>query len=231
MKVSIFQPTYLSWFGFYKAISWADKFVFLDDVQFENHSWQSRNRIKSAVGELMLTVPIIRNFPQNVNQVKINYSYDWIKNHLKSIQLNYSRTPFFNDFFPLLKSVYEVRPEKLIELNINIIKGICDFLEVEVDFYYSSALGVGEFNKNRKIIAILKELSASQYLYAEGAWEYMEKELYIYQDNKIQLLPLKFIQPVYSQLFGEFIPNLSIIDMIFNCGKNKTAESIKNIKL
>lgn len=95
MKVSIFQPTYLSWLGFYKAIAWADKFVFLDDVQFENHSWQSRNRIKSATGELILTVPIIRNFPQNINEVKINYSRDWIKSHLKSIQFNYSRAPFF----------------------------------------------------------------------------------------------------------------------------------------
>jgi hypothetical protein len=231
MKISIFQPTYLSWIGFYKAIDWADKFVFLDDVQSENHSWQNRNRIKSAAGELILTVPIIRNFPQNVGQVKINYSHDWVKDHLKSIQFNYSRTPFFKDFFPVLESFFKPRPEKLIELNINIIKGICDFLEIKTDFCYSSTLSVEDLNKNKKIITILKKLSGNQFLYAEGAWGYMEKEADLYNDNKIQLIPLKFSAPVYDQLYGEFIPQLSIIDMIFNCGKNKTAEIIKNIKL
>jgi len=231
MKVSIFQPTYLSWLGFYKAIAWADKFVFLDDVQFESHSWQSRNRIKSATGELVLTVPIIRNFPQNINEVRINYSRDWIKSHLKSIQFNYGRSHFFRDFFSLLESFFQTRPEKLLELNVNIIKGICDFLGIKTDFYYSSTLAVGDFNKNEKVIAILKKLSAEQYLYAEGAWEYMAKEIDLYQNNKIQLVPLKFTPPVYGQLYGEFISRLSIVDIIFNCGKDKTAEIIKNIKL
>ena len=101
MKISIFQPTYLPWIGIFKAIAWADKFVFLDDVQFENHSWQSRNKIKSANGEIILTVPVIRNFPQNINEVKINYGKDWVKNHLKSIQQNYSKSDNLNNFFPL----------------------------------------------------------------------------------------------------------------------------------
>ncbi|MFA4833315.1 MAG: WbqC family protein [Patescibacteria group bacterium] len=231
MKVSIFQPTYLSWLGFYKAIAWADKFVFLDDVQYESHSWQSRNRIKTATGELILTVPIIRNFPQNINRVKINYSCDWIKGHLKSIQMNYSRANFFKESFPLLESFYKTKPESLLELNVGIIKGICKFLDIKTDLYFSSNLGVGDLQKNKKVVAILKKMEVGQYLYAEGAWEYMEKEIDLYRNNKIQLVPLKFVHPVYRQLYGEFVPRLSIIDIIFNCGKDKTIEIIKNIKL
>ncbi len=230
MKISIFQPTYLSWVGFYKAIDWADKYVFLDDVQYENHSWQSRNRIKSSQGELMLTIPIVRNFPQNINQVKINYSRDWIKDHLKSIQMNYSRASFFKEFFPLLESFYQAKPVGLLELNVSIIKGICEFLDIKTDFYYSSALGISsDFKQNDKVVAILKKMEADQYLYAEGAWGYMEKEIWLY-DN-IKLIPLKFDHPVYGQLYGEFIPYLSVIDLIFNCGQAEASAIIKNIKL
>lgn len=231
MKVSIFQPSYLSWLGFYKAIAWADKFVFLDDVQFARQTWQNRNRIKTLQGALWLTVPVVRNFPQPVKEVKINYSRNWMKDHLKSIQFNYSRAPFFKEFSPVLESFYQARPEKLIELNVSIIKEISDFLGIKTDFYYSSKLGMGELNKNKKIVAILKKLSADQYLHAAGSREYMEKEIELYQDNGIELIPLKFEHPAYEQLFGEFIPYLSIIDAIFNCGRNKTKLLINNIKL
>ena len=230
MKVSIFQPTYLSWIGFYKVIDWAERYVFLDDVQYENHSWQSRNRIKSSQGELMLTVPIIRNFPQNINQVKINYSRDWTKDHLKSIQMNYSRAPFFKDFFPLLESFYQTKPAGLLELNVNIIKGICEFLDIKTDFHYSSALGLdSELKQNGKVVAILKKMEADQYVHGAAAWEYMKKQVELY-DN-IKLIPLKFEHPVYQQLYGEFIPYLSIIDLIFNCGQAEASAIIKNVKL
>lgn len=229
MKVSIFQPTYLSWVGFYKVIDWADKYIFLDDVQYENHSWQSRNRIKSANGELFLSIPIIRNFPQNINQVKINYSRDWIKDHLKSMQMNYSRANFFQEFFPLLESFYQAKPAGLLELNVDIIKGICKFLDIKADFYFSSDLDIGDLQKNRKVTAILKKMGADQYVYGAGAWEYMKQEIELY--NNIRLIPLKFDHPVYNQLYGEFLPYLSIIDMIFNCGKDESTAIIKNIQL
>jgi len=231
MKVSIFQPTYLPWLGFIKAIAWSDKFVFLDDVQYENHSWQSRNIIKSNNGELMLSVPIIRNFPQKINEVKINYSQNWIKKHIKSMRLNYANNAFFNEFFPYLEVVYQRRPEKLLDFNVEIIKNICEFLEIKTDFYYASDLDAAELRKNDKVIAILKKLGADQYLHAEGSWEYMQEALGEYQKNKIELIPLRFEHPEYKQLHGEFISHLSIIDAIFNCGRAEVKAMINDIKL
>lgn len=231
MKGAIFQPTYLSWIGFYKAIAWADTFIFLDDVQFESHSWQIRNKIKSAQGELMLSVPIIRNFPQTIDCVRINYCTDWIKKHLKSIELNYSSAPYFTEFFPLLQSVYHTRPEKLLDLNTGLIKEICSFLGMQTDFRYASELGTGGLEKNEKVIALLKKRGVDHYLYAEGAWGYMEKDLERYRDAGIRLTPLSFVHPVYPQRYGTFIPNLSIIDPLFNCGKDGTAGLLGNIPL
>ena len=231
MKVSIFQPTYLPWLGFLKAIQWSGTFVFLDDVQFEHHSWQHRNKIKSADGEIILTVPIVRKFPQRINEVKINFSRDWTKKHLKSIQLNYRKTPFFKEFFSQVKNFYKDSPLRLVELNVRIIKNICDFLEIKPEFCYSSNLNVQNLHKNEKIIAILKELGANQYLHAEGATEYMQEAKKIYDSSGVKLIPLKFEYPRYSQLYGTFLSHLSIIDVIFNCGKEKTTSILKNIKL
>lgn len=231
MKVTIFQPTYLSWMGYYKAIEWSDKFVFLDDVQFEKSSWQNRNRIKSAAGEIILTVPVIRKFPQKINEVKINYSQNWIKKHLNSIKFNYYKAPFFKEIFPLIDNFYKDKPENLANLNMGIIKSICNYLRIEKEFYYSSKLNVQDFHKNEKIIFILKKMNADQYLFAEGSTGYMEEEIGSYKSAGIKLISLKFDYPYYNQLYGKFISHLSIIDTLFNCGRDKTAQILKNINL
>lgn len=231
MNVSIFQPTYLPWLGIFKAIEWADKFVFLDDVQFENHSWQSRNRIKSSNGDLTLTVPVIRKFPQDIKDVKINYSQNWVKKHLKSIETNYKKSSYFESYFQEIDTILNNKHEKLLDLNLAIIKNVCKFLKIETEFHLSSEFGVRELRKNKKLVSILDSLIADNFLYAVGASEYMKSELNLYQDKRIALTPLSFEHPVYDQLYGEFISHLSILDIIFNCGREKTISMIKNIKL
>jgi len=231
MKVSIFQPTYLPWIGFFKAIDWADKFVFLDDVKFKNRSWQCRNRIKSANGELMLTVPVMKKSEQKINEVKIDYSQDWTRKHIKAFEHNYAKTPFFQEYFPQLKEIFDSRPEKIMDLNILIIKSICSYLEIKTEFCLSSELGTAQFHKNEKIIALLKKTKATDYLYAEGAGEYMQLAADSYRREGITLIPLRFEHPVYQQIFGNFISHLSIVDLIFNCGREKSINLLKGIDL
>ncbi|MFA6171602.1 MAG: WbqC family protein [Patescibacteria group bacterium] len=231
MKVSIFQPTYLPWLGFFKVIDWAETYVILDHVQFEHHSWQHRNRIKGQNGALTLTVPIVREFGQNINKVKICYDKNWIKKHLDSVRMNYSKVPYFQDFYPLLESYYANPPEKLIDLNLRIIKGLCEYLGINTEFVLSSGLGAGDLRKNELLIDILKKTRAAEYLYAAGAAEYMNEAKALYEAAGIKLIPLEFEHPVYNQPHGGFISHLSIIDIIFNLGKEKTIEIIKEIKL
>lgn len=231
MKVAIFQPTYLPWLGFFKAIDWADRFVFLDDVQFEKHSWQSRNRIKSPQGDLVLTVPTVRNFPQNINEVKINYAQDWVKKHLDSMQSCYNKVPFFTEFFPVLEDIYQRVPKKIMDLNVIIIRQICEWLKIDTEFSFSSDLSTADLHKNEKLIAILEKLGADQYIYAQGAKEYMEEARDQYSSKNIKLIPLCFEHPIYPQLHGNFMSHLSIIDAFFNCGKMNTRIMLKNIDL
>ena len=231
MKVAIFQPTYLSWIGFYKAIQWSDQFVFLDDVQFCHSSWQNRNCVKTPDGGLILSVPIVRNWPQLINEVKINYSQDWVKKHSRTIQTYYRRAPFFSDFWPVLEKYYQARHEKLVDLNTNIIRGVCGYLGLKPNFIYSSELKSSGLQRNDKVMSILRQLGADCYLYAAGAAGYMCPALADYRKAELKLMALDFSYPVYPQLFGDFVSHLSIIDAIFNCGSDGTRALLDGIIL
>ena len=231
MKTAIFQPTYLPWLGYFKAIRWSDCFVFLDDVQFEKSSWQNRNRIKSSQGDLMLTVPVVRNFPQLIKNVEINYAQNWVKKHLQSIQNNYQKAEFFEEFFPVLEEVYKQAPEKIMDLNVTITKKICEWLEIDANFRFSSEFGVEDLQKNEKLVTMLEKIGTDEYIYAQGAKEYMKEAWGEYGSKGIKLTPLSFEHPVYSQLYNDFVSHLSIIDVIFNCGRVGTKEMLENIKL
>lgn len=102
MKIAIMQPGYLPWLGFFELMYNCDIFVLLDDVQYTKKDWRSRNRIRTKGGWIWLTVPVFtknKRF-QFINEVKINYFEDWGRKHLESIKINYSRTRYFNIYFP-----------------------------------------------------------------------------------------------------------------------------------
>ena len=100
MKIAISQPTYLPWIGYLDLIDQVETFVLLDNVQFERQSWQHRNRIKTPSGLHWLTVPVLfrGRFGQLINEVEIRDIEFW-RNHLRAIELNYRRAPFFADYF------------------------------------------------------------------------------------------------------------------------------------
>lgn len=230
MRVSIFQPTYLPWLGFFKVIDWAEQFVILDHVQFEHHSWQHRNRIKTKDGALTLTVPIVRDFGQPIMDVKICYDKNWIKKHLDSVKMNYSKTPYYKEFMPVLEEFYAHPPEKLLDLNLRIIKGLCEYLGINTEFIFSSELGADGLKKNDLVLDILEKTGATEYLHAVGSAEYMAEARDRYDGVGVKLIPLAFEHPVYPQAYGAFISHLSIIDVIFNAGKENTAKIVKEIK-
>src|SRR5690242_14000816 len=131
MKIAISQPTYLPWLGYFDLIDQVDLFVFLDNVQFEKQSWQQRNRIKTPTGLQWLTVPVAfrGKFGQLIKEVEIR-DPEFCKNHLRAIELNYRRTPFFDSYFPELKEHFASITSRslLADLNIRLIEWIVNIL-------------------------------------------------------------------------------------------------------
>ncbi|CAB3290115.1 WbqC-like protein family [Methanocaldococcus lauensis] len=224
MKVVILQPMYLPWMGYFGMIDVADVFVFYDDVQFSNQSWQQRNRVKTANGIVWLTVPVIKKFGQRINEVRINNSTNWRKKHWKTIKYSYSKAPYFKDYKDIFEEIYAREWNYLYELNIYIIKTITEILGLKTKFILSSELNV-EGKKTDRLIRILKKINATEYISGPSAKAYIEPEKF--KRENIGLYWFEFNHPKYPQIHGDFVPYLSVIDLLFNVGE---VEAVKYIK-
>jgi len=217
--VVITQPTYLPWLGYFRLMKEADVFVFLDNVQFERRSWQCRNRIKCPRKPIWLTVPTLHENQCLIKDVTIDNTKPWQRKHWKSIKSCYGKAPHFNTYAAFFEEVYNRRWVKLASLNIYIIKYLASQLGLSPTFIRSSRLGVGA-KRTPLLLNICEMLNADRYLSSIGAKQYMEedgaKELFGKAGIAVEFF--QFNHPVYPQLFGEFISELSVVDYLFNCG-------------
>jgi hypothetical protein len=219
MKAVILQPMYLPWMGYFDLIDKSDVFVFFDDVQFVGRSWQQRNKIKTPQGWTWLTVPISRALGSRIgiNEVRIDAGSDWKESHLKSIRYHYGKAPFFQEYIHSLDEVYGQHWDYLADLNIALIKRITALSGLEGKFVRSSELGC-EGVKTEHLINISKAVGADEYISGPAAKDYMEVDKF--RSAGIKLYWHEFHHPSYPQIHGEFVPYMSIIDLLFNTGRD-----------
>lgn len=219
MIVATHQPIFLPWPGFFFKAMKADCMVLLDDVQFpRGRGWVNRNRLKNKQGEMWLTVPVWKKGRglQIIRDVEICNESDWKRNHFESIRHHYANAPYLDEYLPALESVYRENDHLLVELNLQLIKFNWEKLSLKTELYLQSDLGVSG-KGTELIINICKHLSSDSYL----TFPTVEKHLDARLMNKsgIKTKFVSFDRPVYPQLWGEFIYNLSTLDMLFNCGE------------
>lgn len=227
MIFSAHQPQYLPWIGFFHKVMHSDIFVFLDDVQFKKREFQNRNRIRTKDGWIWLTVPVLtkNKYYQKLNEVRINNSYDWRKEHWKSILISYSSAEYFKKYSDFFESVYKMEWEKLLDLNLFIINYIFKVIKIDVKTYLSSEFNICKTGTER-IIEIAKILKGDTYLSGVGGIDYLEEHRF--SEEGIKLVYQFFPHPVYKQQFNGFQPYMSIIDLLFNCGE-KSIDVIRNV--
>jgi hypothetical protein len=214
--------------GYFNKIYKSDVFVFLDDVQLpQGRSVATRNKIKSSTGEEMLIIVPVKSQKgalPNYNQVEIDYSQKWQVKTSKTIANYYRKAPHFNEVYEFVDSYLMTTFENLAEMNVHFIRTICGKLNIHTDLQFSSALNITE-TRNDRIISICKHFGADIYLSGQGARKYNDPEAYARENISIQYQ--EFIQPGYPQINGNFIPNLSVIDGLFNTGFLGTEELVK----
>ena len=216
MIISIHQPQYLPWLGYFDKISRSETFVFLDNVQFKKNEWQNRNRIKTAEGWQWLTVPVLHNFGQMIHEVKINNTVQWGRKHLSALLTNYSKTPFFSEYVEFFKSVFASEWEFLADLNIHVIMFLIEAMGLSgKQFVKASEFELQKGNTTR-LIDLCKKMGSDVYLSGRDGAEYLD--LTLFEEEKIDVIFQEYEHPIYSQLYGEFEPFLSVLDLLFNCG-------------
>ncbi|OHC01691.1 MAG: hypothetical protein A3H23_04305 [Planctomycetes bacterium RIFCSPLOWO2_12_FULL_40_19] len=223
MLVAIHQPQYLPWLGYLDKIDRAEIFVILDNVQFKKNEWQNRNRIKTAQGWQWITVPVLYKFPEKINEVRINNNTNWNKKHLHALITNYSKSPYFADYKRFFEDIFSHSWERLVDINIEIIKFLIGTLELKTKLVMASDLKLRE-EPTERLIDICKTLNGSKYLAGRDGSKYMNLE--IFDKEGIEIIFQDFKHPVYNQLYGDFEPGMSAIDLLFNCG-DKSLEILR----
>lgn len=218
MIVAIHQPIFLPWPGFFYKAANADCIVLLDDVQFpRGKTWLTRNRLKNEKGELWLTVPVLRKGRglQTIRSVEIQNDKEWRKKHLGSISQNYVHAPYFAGYFSRIEAVYGKGHALLADLNVELIAFLMDAMSIATRIIRQSELGVG--GKGTELLAdVCEQLGAERFLVLPSAEKYVDKS--IMERRGIEVVRAGFRPPVYPQLWGEFIYNLSVLDLLLNCG-------------
>jgi hypothetical protein len=219
MKIAILQPAYLPWLGFFDLMDQVDTFVLLDNVQFEKRSWQQRNRIKSPTGLLWLTVPVKSRglFEQRICEVGVGESEFW-RDHLRSIEMNYRRAPFFADYFEECGEVFRQSGKSLlVDLTSSLIVWLASKLGVTAPVVRASRLQ--ESGKRTELLRDLCiKLNASEYRSPLGSAEYLLEDMQLMRDANVAVFFQNYAHPEYKQLFPPFLPYASALDLLFNEG-------------
>jgi hypothetical protein len=218
MILTVHQPVFLPWPGFFCKAMRADRMVLLDDVQFpRGKSWLNRNRLKNEQGQLWLTVPVWKTGRglQRIREVEIFYERPWREKHLRSLRQNYVHAPYFSEFYTGLEIVYARDYARLAELNVELIKLLWGALSLETDLVLQSSLGI-ESAGTDLLIELCERMGADRLAILPVAEKHIDVEAM--KKHGVTLLHVNFQPPVYPQLWGEHIYNLSTLDMLLNCG-------------
>lgn len=223
--VAIHQPNFFPWLGYFDKIVRSDAFIALDNVQFPKTGGTWTNRVKLLIGNqaAWCTVPIVRSYHgvQTIKDMRINNTVPWREKILKTLQASYGRAPFFGEVFPLLQDLINNPTERLAEYNFAAIQYLLTALNLEPGKLALGSNLVVEGQATELLIRITSLVGGTGYLCGGGASSYQEDHMF--GDAGITLIYQNFQHPTYQQFnMREFVPGLSIIDVLMNCGLEHT---------
>tara|TARA_R100001126_G_scaffold38692_1_gene21457 strand:- start:1361 stop:2056 length:696 start_codon:yes stop_codon:yes gene_type:complete len=224
--IAIMQPTFLPWLGYFNMIKKSDVFVFLDDVQVSKRSWQTRNRLKSSNGEYFVSVPIKKGYSRSlIKDCELAIDDQWKDKICKGLSFSYSKSKNYNENIGFVGDLIKKDFKTLSEYNSNIIKSMCERLNINTKFINSSQLqSTGK--RDHYLASICKELGADTYLSAPGSKEYIEEGENVFTSKSLNIIYNDYKHPEYNQLYGDFISHLSIVDAILNVDLKHLREMI-----
>ena len=212
------QPYFFPYIGYFQLINAVDKFVIYDNIEYTKKGWINRNRILKEGVDLLISLPL----KKDSDFLFVNQRYladDWSKSKQKlinSIKESYRKAPHFEDTFNLVQEIFNYSNSNLFEFILHSVLQTCKFIGIETEIIVSSTLDYNnELKSEEKVIAICKSIEATQYINSIGGVELYNKNNF--SDQGIELNFIKSKPIIYNQFKNEFVPWLSIIDvMMFN---------------
>jgi hypothetical protein len=224
----IHQPDFLPWLGYFHRLLQADLFIALDHVQFvtgTSRSWTHRDMIKTPQGAKWLSLRVQKApFGTAIRDVCLAPDPEWRIENLNLIRENYRKAPFFQEIFPHLETLYRQPHAGMAAMNIASLDLLEEMLDTRTPRLISSEMSP-QGTSTAMLVDLLKKAGATRYVSGLGARAYLDAALL--EKAGIELVWQAFRPPVYPQLHGEFIPTLSSIDALFNCGVEETRKMLK----
>ena len=217
MKITIHQPNFLPYLGFFDKCDYAEALVLYDTTQFKKNDYQNRNKIKGKDRWFWLTVPVNYNFGDSINEVKIDNSKEWKEHHLKSLETCYSRSKYFNQYFQKIKEIYWEDWEFLSNFNIGLIKFVLKELRIKCRVTLSSELKIKDHGA-KALIEICRKLKSTDYISGKAGKKYLDINLFRKTGLNVEFQ--NYQHPQYNQRFEGFEPYMCILDLLFNEGSN-----------
>jgi WbqC-like protein family len=219
-KVAILQSNYIPWKGYFDMIAAVDEFILYDDMQFTRRDWRNRNQIKTPQGVHWLTVPVQvkGKYDQKIRDTEIDGS-DWALLHWKALVQNYRRAPHFDEVAALIESLYLAGAyTNISQLNRRFIEVVCGYLGIKTVISNSWDYTLID-GKTERLADLCKQVGGSEYISGPAAKDYVEENVFTEQGIKLTWFDYSDY-PEYPQLWGEFTPGVTILDLLFNCGKD-----------
>lgn len=219
-KIAIIQSNYIPWKGYFDLIAAVDEFILYDDMQYTRRDWRNRNLIKTPQGVKWLSVPVRvkGKYHQKIRETKIDDS-DWSMAHWKSLESNYKHAPYFTEIAEWIKPLYLFRSfENLSKLNRTFIEAICSYLEITTKISNSWDYSLKK-GKTERLADLCIQAKGTEYVSGPAAKDYIDEK--VFENMGIKLTWFDYLgYPEYPQLWGEFTHSVTILDLLFNCGKD-----------
>ncbi|MEK7432690.1 MAG: WbqC family protein [Cyanobacteriota bacterium] len=220
MKIAIMQPYLFPYIGYFQLINSVDKFIFFDDVNFIKKGWINRNNLLLNNDSFLFTIPLIKPSQNKlINETYILDENAWKINLLKTIKTSYQKAPFFEIIFPVLENTFNSKMGKISDLAILSILTVCKYLNIEKKFDSSSKYNNKELKAQERIIDLCLINKATEYINPIGGINLYNKN--DFKKNEIELYFIKTKEIKYIQFNKNFIPNLSIIDLLMFVEKSE----------
>jgi hypothetical protein len=219
-KIAILQSNYIPWKGYFDMIAAVDEFILYDDMQYTRRDWRNRNKIKTPQGVQWLTIPVQvkGKYEQKIRDTLIQ-GVDWADSHWKTLVQNYRRAPHFEEIAQWLEPLYSKESyTQISQLNRRFIEAVCLYLGINTTISNSWDYTLLD-GKTERLADLCRQAGGTEYISGPAAKDYVEE--HFFADLGISLTWFDYAgYPEYPQLWGEFTHEVSILDLLFNCGKD-----------
>ena len=219
MIISIIQPCFVPWLGYFEQIAVADIFVYMDDVQYTRKDWRNGNQLKSPYGVKNISFPVKKTSRETlIKDIEISYNHPWEETLVNQLSNWYRKSTFFNEVMELVKPHIYNKYSRLVDLNLNLNNAILKYLGIRTPIFFTSDVSRRMQNKNERVLEICKHFEGIDILYdGKKARDFID--VAYFGSNGIQVIFQDYQHTPYPQLWGEFVPYMSVIDVLMNCGK------------